>query len=400
MNGVGSSLASIANAMPELNQSVNTGSRSTLARLLPFTLALCLPLLATTPALADRAVVLRPAGELSVEDLDDLQEKLVMAVHSADLEALTDTALNGDEAELPSTANEMRAVADMQSAQYVITARATPQPQGYHLIVRVGYAGEAESRVEELLAEVRSSREQQRLNEIMQAMLRPEGLGDAAGRLAGDDTSAREAEDAAAREAAEAAERDAAEAAAREAAEREAEEQARRDLAERERQRREEAEANAWTNRERYGVPPATMVLAGIAVRPLISHESRGSGGVLGAVDVNVGRSFRLLPGFQLRAGMEVGFGAASGFGMHAGAVYLLSFFTDVPIHIGAGADVGFFRTTTGNQATSFVLRAGPVVAWHMHGAYFLEAQPEFMFLMGEASAATFGVSARIGRRF
>ncbi|NOY91368.1 MAG: hypothetical protein GXP55_09165, partial [Deltaproteobacteria bacterium] len=179
-------------------------------RLLPFTIALLAAFGAVAPssvALAERVVVLRPAGELSEEGLDDLEEELANAVRAAGFEALTDaSALDADQAALPTTANEMRAVADMQSAQYVVTARATPQPEGYHLIVRVGYA--AQARVEELEAEVRSSRQQARLTEIMQAMLRPEGLGEDADRLAGDDTAARDAEAAAAREAEAAAARD------------------------------------------------------------------------------------------------------------------------------------------------------------------------------------------------
>ena len=399
MNEVGSTLASFRSAMPALTQSVNTGSRSTLGALLPFTLALLFAVGFTSVAHAERVVVLRPTGELSVEDLDRVEENLGNAVRAAGHQALTDAnATEVDPSDLPTTANEMRAVADMQQAQYVVTARATPQPEGYHLIVRVGYA--PDSRVEELEAEVRTSREQERLNEIMAAMLRPEGLGDDAGRLAGDDTAARDAEAAAQQAAAEAAAQAAAEAAAREAAARETEEQARRDLAERERQRQEEDAAHAWTNRERYGIPASTMVHAGLGFRPLISHQANGNGGVLGSVELKVGRSFGLLPGFQLRGGLEVGFGAATGFGMNVGGVYLLSFFTDIPLHIGAGADVGFFCTTTGSRRTSLMLRVGPVVSWHMHSDYFLEAEPEFMFLMGKTSAATFGASVRIGRRF
>lgn len=397
------SLLGTVTSMAKSPDCVNRGSRSALQRRLLFTIALLGPLLVGQVAEADRVVVLRPAGELGEDGLDALEDGLAEAIRELGHQPVTESsALEADTQALPETANEMRAIADMQSAQWVVTARALPQPGGMQLTVRVAYA--AVGRVEELDAEVRTSNQAARLRAILEVMLRPEGLGADVEGLAGDDAEARAAEDGAAdseeqaRLAAEA-EAERLEQEAEEARLAAEEEAARADFEERERLRAAEAERRSWNDRERYGVPGGWMVLGGLAVRPLFV-DAPGTGGVLGAFELTAGRSFRRLPGFQLRGSFDIGFGSVSSVALHAGGVYLASPFANIPLHFGGGASVGVFRATTGNNVSSLLVRFGPIVAYRPTGNFFVEVQPDFTWLSANNGATTIGVVARAGLRF
>ena len=370
-------------------------------RRLLFTWTFVLIAAATQVARADRVVLLPPSGTAEVETLDEIEERLAGAIVAVGHEAVTDSAAVGPDAPPPpETANEMKAVAEMQNAGWVVVPRVTPLPGQYRLHLRVGQA--AGPRVEEIEVIVLQANEEERLRDVLGAMLRPEGLGDDAVRLTEpqdgptvqpppDDEEARRREE-------------------EERARLEAEERARQEFEEREAQRRAEEERRAeeaWEARERYGDRGPWMFNVGLDLRPVIAHqevivegEDRG-GGVLGGVSIRGGRSFEGLRGFELRVAADFTTGASSGFGLAAGAVYLFAPFEDTPVFIGAGVEAGWFQFTTGNSVASFMGRVAPVVVWRAtEGLYFEAALPELMLLTANGGVGTLGLSIRGGTRF
>ncbi|MDH5492124.1 MAG: hypothetical protein OEY14_09225 [Myxococcales bacterium] len=351
-------------------------------------------------AQADAVVLLRPVGELPDAELDALEESLEAAIRAVGHEIRREAHASRQGAGvMPETANEMQAIAEIQGAGWVVSARALPQPGGVHLLLRVGWASGA--RVEELEAEVRSSRVGPRLEALLGALLRPEGLGAEVEHLAGEDLEARRLEALAAEAAAERERLEQAraqeEAEARREQERLDSEARARLAAEAEDREAEEAErARRWEDRERYGQPPGWMPHLGLATRAIARTDS-GRGGTLGALELMASRSFEGAPGLQLRFGMDIGFGASSGFGLHAGAVYLLSPLASTPLHVGGGLDIGLYRAITGNDVTSFRSRLGPIVAYHLAGSLFIEAQPELLYLSANGGVLTLGVAIRAG---
>lgn len=374
-------------------------------RRLVFTSTLVLLAGATSVARADRVVLLPPSGTAEVETLDEIEERLAAAIVAVGHEAVTDSAAVGPSAPPPpETANEMRAVAEMQTAGWVVVPRVTPLPGQYRLHLRVGQA--AGPRVEEIEVIVLHANEDERLRDVLGAMLRPEGLGDDAVRLTEpqDGATVPPPGDVAAAEE---------EARRREEEERarlEAEEQARRQFEEREAQRRAEEERRreeAWKARERYGDRGPWMLNVGLDLRPVIAHQEvivEGQdvgGGVLGGVSVRGGRSFEGLRGFELRVAADFTTGASSGLGLAAGAVYLFAPFEETPVFIGAGVEAGWFQFTTGNPVASFMARVAPMVVWRAtEGLYFEAALPELMLLTANGGVGTLGLSIRGGTRF
>ncbi|MFW6051404.1 MAG: hypothetical protein ACODAU_09530 [Myxococcota bacterium] len=351
-------------------------------------------------ARADRVVVLSPQGEEAPPvRLEAVEEALFEAIRAAGHEPVTERmAWEAPDAPPPETANELRAVAEVQEAEWALVPRVRPAEGGYWLTLRAGYA--PETRVEEVTAEVRASRERDRLAEILAVLLRPEGLAGEGDRVEGEDRIGRAAE-AEARTAE-------AEAQAAENERMKREQRARREHAERERrraeeerQRREAAAQDRWDERERYGETAPWLVQAGLGMRPIVSHEAGAQGGVLGAVELRGGRSFEAAPGLEARAGMDLVFGASTAFALHVGAAYLPAFFPEVPVFIGASLELGWLQTLTGDTRASFLLRGAPTVAWRFADDWFLEgAVLEVMWLSAGGGAVTLGASARLGLRF
>lgn len=356
----------------------------------------------TSIASADRVVVLPAAGDVPEEARDDIEDAVATAVQALSHEALTEGA-RGEAGAMPQTANEMRAIAELQNAQWTIVAVIHDYTdEAYWTTLRVGYA--PEGRVEELDAEVRRSNEPFRLRTLLQALIRPEGLGEDGFSLAGEDVAARAAE-ANALSADEEAARLAAEEAARLAAEEEArlaEEEANRLAAEAAAEAEAEANAeHAFENRDRYGVADGlTLVEVGFGFRPLLSTGNGGNGGSLGSIELKLGRGFTGLTGFEVRGGLDFIFGAASAITLHAGAAYLLSPFT-APLHIGGTVEVGLFQAISGDRGPGFLVRASALVTYNLTGGLYVEGSlPEFMYITNGGGAISLGVSARLGLRF
>lgn len=347
--------------------------------------------LAPAAARADRVVVLAATGPTDREALDDLTDAVAAAARGLAHDAVSEAgALDAQTHALPEGANELRAVAELNNALWVVVPIVREvSADGYWLTLRVGYA--RDTRVEEIDAEVLNSHQHERLMALLRALLRPEGLGDDVAQLAGADQSARDAAERAEQEAARLAQEalDAEQQAERERLEAEA-----RDAEERAAQERADFEG-----RERYGAGRPMLFEVGLGVHPLLRTGSSGTGGTLGTFEAIFGYAIGDT-GLELRAGLDVVFGAAGGFALHGGAAYLASPFT-APLHLGAAVDLGFFHGLTGNRVPSFMARAGALVVYHATTALYLEAQlPEITVLSANGGAVSLGLSVRAGTRF
>jgi hypothetical protein len=354
---------------------------------------------------ADRVVLLPAIGDDAPQTLlERVDGALVGAVRAVGHTPLSEPSAwdTPEDVPPPRTANELRTVAEIQGAEWAVVPKVRPAEGGYWLTLRVGYG--PEMRVELVTAEVLDVREEERLAEMLAALLRPEGAGADAPSISGPDDQARQAEQAR-READTQAQRDAegreAEAAARrEADAREAEAEARREAEE---AAQSEAEAQQrWEDRERYGDRGPWLVQVGLGMRPLASRPDGGQGGVLGALELRVGHVFDAVPGLEVRGGIDGVFGTAGGFALYTGAAYLGSYFAKVPIFLGPSVELGLFhQPRTGARTTSFMLRGAPTVSWRPVGPFHLEAAlPEIMWLSARGGAVTVGMSVRAGLRF
>ena len=384
---------------PKLDNPVNARSRAASPHLSEVTakarsgaaaLALMLLALGFAPGVAhaDRVVVVTATGAGDEDQHDALTDAVSEAVRALGHDAVTEAgAIDATQHEVPEGANDFRAVAELNRAAWVVVPVVHDiTANGYWLTLRVGYA--RDTRVEEIDAEVLRPHERERLMALLQALLRPEGLGDDVGRLAGADTTGRDAEQRA-QEEAERLAREAEEQAAREQLDAEARAEA----------ERAEAERTAFADRERYGAEDHMLFEVGLGVHPLLRAGSNGSGGTLGTAEVIFGYALGDT-GLELRAGLDIFFGAAGGFALHGGAAYLASPFR-APVHLGAGVDLGMFMGLTGNRVPSLYVRAGALVVYHATKALYHEAQlPEITVLSANGGAVSLGLSVRAGTRF
>jgi hypothetical protein len=383
---------------------VNQSSRSLLA----FTVSVLAVFAFAAPVRADRVVL------FGVEGQSDGSRRAMAEDHiRTALRALGHEVVPGRGAR-PTTSAEYDATARASTASYVVVADVDALPGQYNLHVSVGT--ELSSRVEELVVSVTFAEEDERLRDVLGAMLRPAGLGEDALRLSGVESDA----DRAAREAAEAAahqaELDAAqhaldEEAAAEAALRRAEEAERQRLEDEARQRaeREAAEAHAteqtrWDQRPLYGAGGAWMIQiagAGGYATPLAQRiDGHAAGGGFGLVQARVGRIIDGTGGLELRAGADVFFGLGTALDLVVGATYQFSPFVE-PIHLGVIAELGLSIAFSGPRDVGFVLRAGGVVSWNPTGGFYLEvALPELGVMTNGTGQFVFGASVRAGYRF
>lgn len=376
-------------------RSVNGGSpRPAGWRPLWFTVVVLGALASASIAHADRVVILRPAGtegsNASQELIDDIEDALSEAVVDLGHEAVAERPVQGEQPPPPETANEMRGIAEVQGAQWVIVPRVTQASETrYTIFFRVGYA--PATRVEELEAPVTIARQNDRLRQILEVMLRAEGMGEDALRLQSEDGTVPAGDDAERRRL--------------EEEQRRLEEEARRSYEERERQRRE-ADARrrreAWESRERYGQRGGPWMLqAGVGIWPLIAHDSTRDGGALWAIELRGGRAIEALPGLEIRAGLDIMSGASSGFALYGGAVLLMTFWKDAPVFLGPQMDIGYHQTLTGNRVPSLMMRASGTAVWRIQEHVFVEASvPEILALTGHGGVVGLGFSLRGGYRF
>ena len=346
-------------------------------------------------AQAERVVLLRSSGAVELEVQEELDATLSRVLRAMGFHVLSEGAsMQVEEAVVPETANDLRAIAELQGARYTVLAIVhDTSDAGYWVTFRAGYA--PDTRVEELDAEVRRVREEPRLRELLGALLRPGGLGDDAPGLAGQDAVGRQLEqDATSAEAAAAAEAE---------RQRLADEEAAR-AAEQERARQEaagaEAEAQrAFAGRDRYGVADGLMMVsAGLGVRGLV--KSGGDGGTLGSFELQFGRGFEAVVGLELRAGLGLYFASVGAFDVHVGAAYLVSPFA-FPLHLGAIVEGGMFVPITGQRSPGGMVRTSLLASYNLSGSLYAEASvPAFTWLSNGGGAVAIGASVHLGLRF
>lgn len=372
----------------------------------------------SSPAFADRVVVLSATGQVDAALRADVEARVVAALDQLSHEVVRQPTAAGG---APLASDELRVIATNAGATWALVPVVHDVgPAAYWVNFRAGYAPPgATPRVEELDAEVRLSSQDDRIRALLAAMIRPEGLSEDGFFLAGEDLRGREAENAsgqtppervdpeeaarlqaeadarAAEEAARQAEADAALAAAE--AE-EAERLAREEAARAEQDAQDQA---AFAERDRYGVADGlTLVQVGLGVRPLVSTGQGGNGGVLGTLELRAGRGFESVPGLELRGGIDIVFGASSAITGQLGAAYFLSPFA-FPLHFGASVEAGIFGAISGDRGAGFLVRASLLASFNLAGSVYLEVSaPEFMYITNAGGALSLGASARLGVRF
>jgi hypothetical protein len=393
---------------------VKHGSRSAAVR--SFTMcalatAVALLTIAALPAIAraERVVLYPLTGRADEHRIEELEERLETVIRALGHEIVAPPGGIGRGAR-PSTAAEMEGTATAAGAMYVLLVEIEPMRGQYRLHLRVGY--QPTQRVEELVVSVLLEEEEARLRDVLAAMLRPDGLGEDAVRLTGEDPgtggvadeeAARRAEEERARLAAEEEER-----LRREGEERaRAEEEARRAEEERTRTERE-----AWNARATYGSDGEWLVMVGghggyaigLGTRPEIRDGmvvgQQSTGGGLGLIQVRIGRSLPGTDGLEIRGGIDGVLGAFGGLDIVLGGCWQWTPFV-LPIHIGIVAELGASFSFTGGQTAGFVLRAGAIASWTPAPHWQIEvALPELGVMTNGAGAVLLGATARVGYRF
>lgn len=386
-------------------------------RVLSFTIAMLAGLCSgLAPARAERVLVLSPTGDAPAAQRQVVESSIRTALEALSFDAVFESESQvASEAAAPENANDFRALGELLRSQYVLAPQVSFEPGGYTLTLRVGYA--PRTRLETITVQVRAVREHDRLVAVLRAVLSPDGMGNAQQRFAGPDPDAAALESSAAEERAR---REAEEAAAAAAAEqaRQAEEAERQRLADEEAARqaeearqREEFEAREhdlaetdaatrWRNRERFG-RPMQGVSGGLGMAGVLHSTPGAQGGMVAMLQGRYGHGIESVPGLELRAGLDIVFGATGGFDLTGGAVYLASPWRDARVHIGGGLDLGYYQAVTGNRVPQLLVRAEAVVAWHATDKLWLEASlPSFTVLSANGGVLTLGMSIRAGTRF
>ena len=115
---------------------------------------------------------------------------------------------------------------------------------------------------------------------------------------------------------------------------------------------------------------------------------------------LRVGRSFEGIDGFELRGGVDFHTGAYTALGLHVGAAWLGSFFTE-PVFIGLSGEVGVVFTLTGARDVGFSGRVAALFAYRPLEHFYLElAVPELGIVTPGAGAVSIGASFHVGYRF
>lgn len=360
-------------------------------------------------AAADAVVLLPLGGEADSDRLDRVEAALAARLREHGHRLVTATRARVPH---PPTIADLEAVAEASNAIYTVTGEIEAMPGQYQLRIHVYYR--PAGRLEELVVLVSDADEQARLDDVLRSMVRPDGLGEDALRLTGEQETPeqraeREAQERARREAEAAAQREAEESARREAEERsrreaeeaarlEAEEQARRDEEDRVRAQR------AWDARVPYGADGSWMLQLVVGGRYAANLDAlpamaQGGGGIFD-LGVRLGRTFEGLDGFELRGGADFATGAFGAIGLHVGAAWLGSFVVE-PLFFGLGGEVGVLFTFSGARDVAFSGRISALWAWRPVEHFYLEASlPELGYASPGAGAVTIGASLRGGVRF
>jgi len=353
-------------------------------------------LVSTGLAHADRVVVLPLQTEAAAdqEAVDELEEALAEAIRAAGHEFVTEShALQVDAAALPSNANELRAVAELQAAQWVMIPSQDQSGSANRISFRLfSVAWDRDETFTLLLPDADVS---SRLEEAIFAVLSREGAAPHEVWMASGDPSPREQERVARDE-------EAAEEARRlEELERQRQQEQAEERAQQEANRARQEEERQWNERSRYGDSEAMMMGVGLSGMALVAVPEEASGGGLVALQGRFGYALEAVAGLELRAGLDIVFGAASAFSISGGAAYLYSPFTGTPIHVGGSASLGYFQGISGGRTASFMTRISGLGVWELGSNSAVElVVPELTVLSSGGGTLAVGGGLRYLHRF
>lgn len=347
-----------------------------------FVHALVALLLVPEAAWADRVVlhqpVPTPGGGAEVELLDHVEDALATALRDLGHDVLFEHGVA--DVPPPVDSNEMRAIVEFHGSEYLVVPHVRPLDVGYAVDFQVFWA--PRSRLERMEVEVHRDRESERLREVLFSMVNDRGVEGARDALEGPDRVAR--------------------ALAAEAAQKREEEAVHVDEPE------PAVEAQDAPAVEAQGAPAApaapaaaapaqaplapNMVQAGVAVRPIVLHDDRASGGVIGAITLRGGRRIAALPSLEIRGALEVGFGAAGSASLLVGGAYLAPFGAKQRFRVGGSLEAGLHGATTGDKGAAFAGRVALVADVQVAGPFRLEVGlPELQYVSTGKGALTLG---------
>lgn len=313
-----------------------------------------------------------------------MNEARLEAIHAALLRVVRDLEYLPIFEELPGegaipppvSEEEYAAIARFYGAEYLIVPYIEPEPGGYLLHLEV-YWSEGD-RLERISTDVRDSREDVRLKEILYSMVRPRGIDDSRETLEGYDSVARTLE-------------------ALESAE------ARRELSG-ETSEGASVDVSGDVSRDESGEPaerrvvlPPRFVQSSIGLRSLVLHDSKSPNSITGAVTLRIGRAMRRVPRLEMNAALEVGFGSAGSVALFGGGTY---YFISPPaqrFRLGAGFAIGLYGgTSEGISGAAFTSRASLAADIALKGPFRLQiGLPEIQYF--SLSGASLNVGAYLG---
>lgn len=307
-----------------------------------------------------------------------MNEARLEAIHAALLRVVRDLEYLPIFEELPGegaipppvSEEEYAAIARFYGAEYLIVPYIEPEPGGYLLHLEV-YWSEGD-RLERISTDVRDSREDIRLKEILYSMVRPRGIDDSRETLEGYDSVARTLE-------------------ALESAE------ARRELSGEASEDEGEGGDLSGEPAERRVVLPPRFVQSSIGLRSLVLHDSKSPNSITGAVTLRIGRAMRRVPRLEMNAALEVGFGSAGSVALFGGGTY---YFISPPaprFRLGAGFAIGLYGgTSEGISGAAFTSRASLAADIALKGPFRLQiGLPEIQYF--SLSGASLNVGAYLG---
>lgn len=327
------------------------------------------------PHIVDGEVLLGPAR------LEAIHAALLRVVRDLELFPVLEELPGEGSIPVPKSLAEYHAIARFYEADYVLVAGIEPLEGGYQLHLSVYWA--KGGRLERIVSDVRHSREDIRLKEILYSMIRPRGVDDSRETLEGYDSIGRTLE--------------AVESAA-----------ARREMGIEDTLADPNEEFDEILPEELNGIPAKKASIAprfvqsSIALRSLVLHDSKSPNSITGAVTLRIGRATRRVPRLEMSATLEVGFGSAGSVALFGGGTYYFISPPSLKVRMGASFALGLYGgTSEGISGAAFTSRASLVADIALKGPFRLQvAFPEVQYFTLSGAALNVGAYLGASTRF
>lgn len=283
----------------------------------------------------------------------------------------------------PESDEERAAIARFYEADYLIVPGVEPLEGGYLLHLEVYWA--EGQRLERIVSDVRHSREDVRLKELLYSMVRPRGVDDSRETLEGYDSVGRTLE-------------------ANESAE------TRRELIGHDTAKdisgasEDLRDGEGAFNGEPAASPPLPprFVQSSIALRSLVLHDSKSPNSITGAVTLRIGRAMRRVPRLEMNAALEVGFGSAGSVALFGGGTYYFISPRAQRFRLGASFAIGLYGgTSEGISGAAFTTRAALTADIALKGPFRLQVGlPEIQYFTLSGASLNLGAYLGASARF